>query len=67
MVRVHGVWLIHDALKRGWVLRLELEHRVVKLAFDKAADAEGLRVFARQASTETGLRIEMPQEAAASK
>ena len=57
-----GGWLIYEAFKRGWVLRLELELRVVKLAFNRGADLEGVRAFARRASSETGLPVETPRE-----
>jgi hypothetical protein len=55
-----GGWLIYDAFKRGWVLKLELERGVAKLAFNREAELDGLREFVRRANFGAGPPIEMP-------
>ncbi len=55
-----GGWLVYEAFKRGWVLKLDFGRGGAKLAFDRGAEIEGLRDFVRAANSESGPRIEMP-------
>jgi hypothetical protein len=53
-----GGWLVYDAFRKGWFLKLETRFGAHKLPFAKGALPDGLEDFVQRVHSELGIAIE---------